>query len=211
MAARSLRIVILAIVAFGGGLLIARALVPARVTLPQTERATVLPAPRALPALDLVGQDGRPLGADFFKGRWTIVFFGFTSCPDLCPTTLASLAQATHQLADLPPAERPRVLLVTVDPERDNPAHLAAYVRFYDPAFLGATGTPAAVAATAAAFAVPYAKVSLPEGGYTMDHGSAIFIVGPSGAIVAYSSAPHDASTIARDYRKVLSFEGDAS
>ncbi len=211
MAARSLRIVILAIVAFGGGLLIARALVPARVTLPQTERATVLPEPRALPALDLVSQDGRPLGADFFKGRWTIVFFGFTSCPDICPTTLASLAQATHQLADLPPAERPRVLLVTVDPERDVPAHLAAYVRFYDPAFLGATGTPAAVAATAAAFAVPYGKVSLPEGGYTMDHGSGIFIVGPSGGIVAYSSAPHDASTIARDYRKVLSFEGDAS
>jgi protein SCO1 len=211
MATRSLRIVILAIVAFGGGLLIARALVPARVTLPQTERATVLPAPRALPALDLVGQDGHPLGADFFKGRWTIVFFGFTSCPDLCPTTLASLAQATHQLADLPQAERPRVLLVTVDPERDDPARLSAYVRFYDPAFLGATGTPAAVAATAAAFAVPYAKVRLPEGGYTMDHGSGIFIVGPSGAIVAYSSAPHDASTIARDYRKVLSFEGGAS
>ena len=63
---------------------------------------------------------------------------------------------------------------------------------------LGATGTPAAVAAAAAAFAVPYAKVSLPEGGYTMDHGSGIFIVGPSGGIVAYSSAPHDASTIAR-------------
>jgi protein SCO1 len=208
MAARSFRIVILAIVAFGGGLLIARALLPPSAVLPQTERATLLSEPKALPALDLVNQDGRPLGANFFKGHWTIVFFGFTSCPDICPTTLTTLAQATRQLADLPAPERPRVLLVSVDPERDDPAHLSAYVRFYDPAFLGATGPSPAVAAAAAAFGVPYAKVSLPEGGYTMDHGSGIFIVGPSGGIAAYSSAPHDASTIARDYRKVVAFEG---
>jgi protein SCO1/2 len=211
MPARPLRIAILAIVAFAGGLLLARALTPTRVALPQTERATVLPTPMALPALQLVDQDGRPLGADFFKGHWTIVFFGFTSCPDICPTTLAALSQATRQLADLPPAEQPRVLLISVDPERDDPPHLAAYVRFYDPAFLGATGTLDAVAAAAAAFRVPYAKVNLPGGGYTMDHGAGIMLVGPSGSVVAYSSAPHDAGTIARDYRKVIAFEGAAS
>lgn len=208
MAARSLRIVILAIVAFAGGLLIARALKPPTAALPKTERATLLSEPIALPVLGLVNQDGLPLGADFFKGRWTIVFFGFTSCPDICPTTLAALSLATRQLADLSPAQRPRVLMVTVDPERDDPARLSAYVRFYNPAFLGATGKPAAVAAAANAFGVPYAKVTLPEGGYTMDHGSGIFVVGPSGGIVAYSSAPHDASTIARDYRKVLAYAG---
>jgi len=211
MPARPLRIVILAIVAFAVGLLVARALLPSRAELPQTERATVLPAPMALPALGLVDQDGQPLGAGFFEGHWTIVFFGFTSCPDICPTTLATLSKATRLLADLPAGERPRVLLITVDPERDDPAHLAAYVRFYDPAFLGATGTPDAIAAAAAAFRVPYAKVSLPDGGYTMDHGSGIFVVGPSGGIVAYSSAPHDATIIAGDYRKVLAFEGAAS
>jgi protein SCO1/2 len=207
MPIRPSRILILTIVAFAGGLLVARALMPSRVGLPQTERATVLPKPRALPALQLVNQDGRPLGPGFFKGQWTIVFFGFTSCPDVCPTTLATLSQAMRQLSDLPPAERPRVLFITVDPERDDPARMAAYVRFYDPAFLGATGSADAVAAAAAAFAVPYAKVSLPGGGYTMDHGSGIFVVGPSGGIVAYSSAPHDASIIARDYRKLVAFE----
>jgi protein SCO1 len=211
MPARALRISILAIVAFAGGLLVARLLLPPRVALPQTERATVLPRPRAIAPLDLVDQDGHPLGKDFFKSHWTIVFFGFTSCPDICPTTLATLSQATHQLADLPAAERPRVLLVTVDPERDDPPRLAAYVRFYDPAFLGATGTPAAIAAAAAQFNVPYARVSLPEGGYTMDHGSGIYLVGPSGGIVAYSSAPHDASTIARDYRTLVRFDGARS
>jgi protein SCO1/2 len=102
--------------------------------------------------------------------------------------------------------QQPRVLLVTVDPERDDPARLAAYVRFFDPAFLGATGDVESVSKTAAAFGVPFAKVTLPDGGYTMDHGSGLFIVGPSGAIAAYSSAPHDATVLARDYRKVVSF-----
>jgi protein SCO1/2 len=179
---------------------------PARVEPPRTERATVLPEPRPLPPLALTNQDGQPLGANFFKDGWTLVFFGFTSCPDICPTTLATLAQTTRQLADLPAAERPRVLLITVDPERDDPRHLSAYVRFFDPAFLGATGDSQAVAAAAAAFAVPYAKVSLPEGGYTMDHGSGLFVVDPSGGIVAFSSAPHEADVLARDYRKVVSY-----
>jgi protein SCO1 len=202
--ARPLRIALLAIVAFAAGLLLARLLLPSPAALPATERATVLARPKPLPALSLVGVDGRPLGSDFFKDRWTLVFFGFTTCPDVCPTTLATLAQFKKLLADLPAPEQPRVLLVTVDPERDDPAKLAAYVRFFDPAFLGATGDVQAVSAAATAFGVPFAKVSLPEGGYTMDHGSGVFIVDPSGGIAAYSSAPHDASVLARDYRKVV-------
>ena len=210
MAARPLRIGILVIVAFAAGLILARVLTPARVELPQTERATVFPTARALPTLDLTGQDGQPLPADFLSGHWTLVFFGFTQCPDICPTTLAVLAQAGRQLADLPQAEQPRVLLVSVDPERDTPERLAAYVRFFDPGFIGATGSLAAIAATAAAFGVPYAKVTMPEGGYTMDHGYGIFVVGPSGDIVAYLSAPHDAGVIARDYRKVVAWQASA-
>lgn len=207
MAARPLRIGILVIVAFAAGLILARVLTPARVELPQTERATVFPTARALPTLDLTSQDGQPFPADFLSGHWTLVFFGFTQCPDICPTTLAVLAQAGRQLADLPQAEQPRVLLVSVDPERDTPERLAAYVRFFDPAFLGATGSLESIAAAAAAFGVPYAKVTMPEGGYTMDHGSGIFVVGPAGGIVAYLSAPHDAGVIARDYRKLLAWQ----
>jgi protein SCO1/2 len=208
MAARPLRLVLLIIVAFAGGLLVARMIVPPRAEPPATERATVLPAARALPALDLVDQDGRPLPPEFFAGHWTLVFFGFTQCPDVCPTTLATLAQVRRQLADLPPAEQPRTLLVSVDPERDPPQRLAAYVRFFDPSFLAATGTAEATAAAAAAFGVPYAKVPTPEGGYTMDHGSGLFVVGPAGGIVAYLSAPHEADVIARDYRKVVAWAG---
>jgi protein SCO1 len=209
MAARPLRIGILVIVAFAAGLILARVFAPVREALPQTERATLLPQPRALGALALVGQDGNPLPADFFAGHWTLVFFGFTRCPDICPTTLATLAQANKQLADLPPTQRPRVLLVTIDPERDPPEHLAAYVHFFDPEFMGASGSLEATAAAAAAFGVPYSKVATPDGGYTMDHGSGIFVVGPSGGIDAYLSAPHDAAVIARDYRRIVAWAGE--
>jgi protein SCO1/2 len=209
MAARPLRIGILVIVAFAAGLILARLVTPVREAAPQTERATLLPEPRPLPALALSDQDGHALAPDFFKSHWTLVFFGFTQCPDICPTTLATLAQVSKQLADLPPMQRPRVLLVSVDPERDPPEHLAAYVRFFDPGFMGATGSLEATAAAAAAFGVPYAKVTMPDGGYTMDHGSGLFVVGPSGGIVAFLSAPHDAAVIARDYRKVVAWAGD--
>jgi protein SCO1/2 len=208
MAARPLRIVVLVIVAFGAGLLLARLLAPARVTLPQTERATVLSTPRALPPLELVDQDGSPLGPAYFDGHWTLVFFGFTQCPDICPTTLATLAQTARALEDLPVALQPRVLLISVDPERDPPEILAPYVRFFDPRFLGATGSLEATAAAASAFSVPYAKVSLPEGGYTLDHGSGVFLIGPAGNMVAYFSAPHEATTIASDYRAIVEHLG---
>jgi protein SCO1/2 len=211
MAARSIKILALAIVAFAVGAFLAHMLVPSPAEPPHTERATVLPAPRPLPALALIDQDGRPLAPDFFKGHWTLVFFGFTACPDICPTTLATLANAVRSLADLPEAQRPRVLFITVDPERDDPARVASYVRFFDPSFMGATGSAQAVAEAAAAFGVPYAKVSLPDGGYTMDHGSGIFLVGPSGGIAAYSSAPHDATVLARDYRSIVAAAGSAS
>ena len=148
----------------------------------------------------------RPLGADFFRGRWTLVYFGFTSCPDICPTGLAMLAQVRKLLADLPAAQQPRVLFVSLDPERDSPEHVGNYVRFFDPAFLGATGSPRGVAAAAAAFALPFAKVPLPTGGYTIDHGTAVYLVGPEGSIVAIASGVREPGPLARDYRKTVAY-----
>jgi protein SCO1/2 len=211
MAARPLRIGVLVIVAFAAGLLLARLLAPRPSAPPATEVATVLSAPRALPTLELTNQDGQPLGTDFFAGHWTLVFFGFTQCPDVCPTTLATLAQAARALGDLPAAEQPRVLLVSVDPERDTAEILAPYVRFFDPHFMAARGSLEATAAVAAAFTVPYAKVPLPDGGYTLEHGSGVFLVGPEGQLRAYFSAPHDAGRIARDYRSIVRWAGAAT
>jgi len=202
-----LRFALIAIVAFALGLFLARAfLSPREVPVPATESATILPQARELPPLDLVDQDNRPLPRDFLRDRWTLVFFGFTQCPDVCPTTLTTLAQMKKQLADLPAGQQPRVLLVSVDPERDTPAILKPYVTFFDPSFRGATGTLAASTAAATAFSVPFAKVPLPGGGYTMDHGAGLFIVSPAGALAAYSSPPLDATVLARDFRKVVQY-----
>lgn len=203
----TLRLGLFAIVAFVVGLVAARALLaPRQVPVPVTENATVFEGPRAVAALQLVDQDGQPYTAGALRDRWTLVFFGFTYCPDVCPTTLAVLKQMRQQLADLPDAQRPHVVLVTVDPERDTPERLRDYVRFFDPSFGAATGTIADVEQAAAAFAVPFAKVTLPQGGYTMDHGAGIFLVDPAGRRIAYSSPPFDAATLARDYRKVLQY-----
>jgi protein SCO1/2 len=202
-----LPVVLLAIVAFAVGLFLARSLlVPRVVPVPATENMTILPQPRALPALPLVDQDARPLPAGFLRDRWTLVFFGFTQCPDICPNTLTLLAQMQQELADLPQAGRPRVLLVSVDPQRDTPAILKSYVRFFDPAFAAATGTAEGVAATAAAFSVPYARVPRADGGYTMDHGAGLFFVSPAGTLAAYASPPFDARVLARDFRQLAQY-----
>jgi len=202
-----LPVVLLAIVAFAVGLFLARSLfVPRVVPVPATETATILSQPRALPALPLFDQDARPLPAGYLRDRWTLVFFGFTQCPDICPNTLTMLAQMQRELADLPQPQRPRVLLVSVDPERDTPAILKAYVQFFDPAFAAATGTADGVATTAAAFSVPYARVPRADGGYTMDHGAGLFFVSPAGALAAYASPPLDPRVLARDFRQLLQY-----
>jgi protein SCO1/2 len=206
MPARPLRIAILAILAFAAGLLIARLVYTPPAPPPTTERATILPEPRGLPELALTGMDGQPLPRDFFAGHWTIVFFGFTQCPDVCPTTLATLAQAEKLLADLPGPQQPRVLLVSVDPERDDPAKLAAYVRFFNPAFLAATASGDDLTRATEAFGVPFMKLPLPDGGYTFDHGAGLFVVDPSGGIAAYSSPPHQPATVAANYRQIVEY-----
>lgn len=212
MTARTLRLGLLVIVAFVVGLVVARFVVGARnVPLPEMENATLLPTPRTVPPLQLVDHEGRPLPADALRDGWTLVFFGFTHCPDVCPTTLTVLAQVRTNLADLPQRERPRVMFVSVDPERDTPQRLREYVTFFDPAFVGATGTKESIDAVTAAFAVPYAKVPLPTGGYTVDHGAGVFVVAPTGNVLAYVSPPLRADELARDFRRAVAWHEQAS
>ena len=164
MAARLLRIVILAIVAFAPGCLLARALLPApsRAARDGARRPCCPTAKRLAQAR--ARQPGRPARSaqDFFRGGWTMVFFGFTSCPDICPHD-ARDAAARHQ-ACRPAAGRAAARAVHHGRSgAGRPGAAAAYVRFFDPAFLGATGDAQAVAAAAAAFGVPFARVACPR------------------------------------------------
>ena len=114
------------------------------------------------------------------RGRWTFVFFGFVNCPDVCPTTLATLAAVRNSLADLAEPYRPRVVLVSVDPARDTPAVLAQYVLHFDPSFVGVTGSPAALDTLTRALGV--AVIVGPAdaaGNYSVDHTAAVFLVDP--------------------------------
>lgn len=195
---------IVAIVAVSAGILSARWLLAHRAAAqPVTATATLLLPPRPVPPLALVDQDNRPFGADRLRGGWSFVFFGFTSCPDVCPVTMTALAQTRKLLADLPEPSRPQVVMISVDPQRDTPDRLATYLKAFDPAFVGATGTKPAIDELAQRMGVLAATRSLDGGNYTVDHTTSLFLVGPDGTVRALFSAPHEPEKIADDYRRI--------
>lgn len=172
---------------------------------PPLERATLYPAARALPAFDLTDQHGRPYGPQRLLGQWTFMFFAYTHCPDVCPATLAALAATRRELADLPPAQRPQVVLVSVDPARDTVETLAGYTAFFDPTFMGVTGAPDQVTRLTDGVGVVVRPGPPDEyGNYSVDHSTAVFLVNPAGEIAAVFSAPHSPDGIANDYRVIL-------
>jgi protein SCO1/2 len=195
---------VVAIVAVTSGILSARWLLEHHAQAqPAVATATLLVPPRPLPPFALVDQDDQPFGAERLRGGWSFVFFGFTRCPDVCPVTLSALAETRKLLADLPEPSRPRVVMISVDPECDTPARLATYVKAFDPAFVGATGTKPAIDELAQRMGVLVATRPLEGDNYTVDHSTSVFLVGPDGALRALFSAPHEPEKIAADYRQI--------
>ncbi len=138
-----------------------------------------------------------------FRGKAVVVFFGYTQCPDVCPTTLASLAEAMKQLG--PDADRVQVLFITVDPERDTPALLAQYVPAFDPRFLGLYGDAEATARTAKEFKIIYQKVPGSSAGtYTMDHSAGTYVFDPQGRLRLSVANGQGADVFAHDLRELL-------
>ncbi len=175
----------------------------------RTPHATVLEAPRPLPEFELVDHGGQPFRQDSLSGHWSILFFGFTRCPDVCPTTLHTLARASELLDNLPEERRPRVIFVSVDPVRDDPEALARYVSWFDARFVGVTGELAGVQALTDGLGVAVSYVREPAGeDYTVDHTAALFLVDPRTRLRAIFSSPHEASRIVRDYRLITGGRG---
>jgi protein SCO1/2 len=198
-------VAIVAIVAAAGGALVSR-IATQSPGVPQAAMTagTLLQPPRPLANVALIDQDGKPFDGSRLKNRWTLLFFGFTNCPDVCPATLTVLAQVEKKLQDLPESQQPQIALVSVDPQRDTPEQLKKYVAFFSPGFLGLTGTSAGIEAFTRATSVPVAIQKLPGGGYTVDHSAAIFLIDPNGAMHALFSTPHDAAKIAADVRRIV-------
>ncbi|MBL9012172.1 MAG: SCO family protein [Alphaproteobacteria bacterium] len=168
------------------------------------------PAPRPAAAGDVGGaftltdQDGRRVTEADFRGRYLLLFFGFTNCPDVCPMTLGRIADAL----DIAPALKEKLtpVLVSVDPERDTPANLKAYLAFFGPEFRGLTGSPEEIAAVLKAYKVYAKRTELPDSAleYTMDHSSLIFLYGPDGAFITAFDPSLDAAGLAAELTKTV-------
>jgi protein SCO1/2 len=150
----------------------------------------------------LIDQNGQTLSDQDLKGHPFLVFFGFTHCPDVCPTTLFEVSEVLRALG--PDADRTRALFITVDPERDTAPIMKDYLSSFDPHLLGVTGDPAAIAAVAKAYRVYYKKVPLDEGGYTMDHTAIVYLMDKNGRFVAPFSLKRTTEAAAADLRRYL-------
>ena len=168
---------------------------------PRLASGTWLPRPKAIADFTLSDASGRPYTRADLTRAPTLVYFGFTRCPDVCPTTMAKLAQARRQaaLATL------RVLFISIDPGRDTPAAVGLYAHAFDGSFEGVTGKPEEIRAVARNFAVAVNRVELPGGDYTMDHSAVIFLVSAQG-IVAIFTPPFEVPALAADLRRAAPY-----
>jgi protein SCO1/2 len=201
--ARATRIIVIVCALTLGAWLGSRFLAPDEHSVALVHGTRLTPA-RSIGSLDLVDQSAQRFTQERLKGRWSVVYFGFTSCPMICPTTMAMLRDFAARVAIVPAGERPQVIpqviMITVDPERDTPEVIGRYVAQFDPSFLGLTGTKAALDDAA----VKFTAVHGPAGADgSIDHSSTIFIVDPQAALAAVFTPPHSAAALAEDYKRL--------
>jgi protein SCO1/2 len=149
----------------------------------------------------LIDQQGRPVTDQDMKGHPFLVFFGFTNCPDVCPTTLFDISEIFRNLG--PDADRAGALFITVDPERDTPAMLKDYLSNFDPHLRALTGDPESLAAVLKQYRVYSKKVPTPDGSYTMDHTAIVYLMDKDGRFVAPFSLkrrPEESAAALRQY-----------
>jgi protein SCO1 len=150
----------------------------------------------------LVDQNGQVVTDQDLKGHPFLVFFGFTHCPDVCPTTLFEVSEILRALG--PDADRTRALFITVDPERDTPAAMKDYLSSFDPHMSGLTGDPAQIAAVAKAYRVYFKKVPLDDGSYTMDHTAIVYLMDKTGRFVSPFNLKRPTDVAVADLRRYL-------
>ncbi len=178
---------------------------PHKKETPPELQGVLWPQPKQLTAFNLMDQDRAPFTLEQLKGKWTFLFFGYTYCPDVCPTALSVLRVIHGRLEQFPEvAADVQVAFVSVDPQRDTPEKLSVYMAYFNREFIGATGMVAEIDALANQMGAGYIKEPPgPLGDYLITHASAIFLVDPRGRLFAVFSQPHDPETIVGQYRKI--------
>lgn len=164
--------------------------------------AFVFDAVRDIGDFALVDDNNEPFTPAALRGKWSLLFFGFTYCPDICPTTMAQLSQFYKEM-DAKYAGDTQVIMVSVDPARDDVAKLREYVRYFNPQFRGVTGEFLALQKFATSLSIPFSKV--PGGGdnYQIEHSGNVAIIDPQGHYVGFFKAPHELSKLQTNYRSI--------
>lgn len=170
---------------------------------PELQAVRRLSTPRELPGFTLQQSDRTQLVPGELRGHWTVVFLGFTYCPDVCPTTLADLAQAQKRWATLPESTRPRVLFVSVDPERDTIEKIGEYAHAFHKDTLAATADVPSLEKFAKSLSLVFAKVPPADGApadqYAVDHSAALVVLDPQGRMAGVIQPPFVPKAIAED------------
>jgi protein SCO1/2 len=172
----------------------------------ELQAGTALPQPKPLAPFALTDQDGREMTEASLRGHWTFAAIGYTTCPDICPMTMATFVALQRQIAATAAGQEAQFLLISVDPGRDTPERLAQYVRHFHTGFRGATGPEEGLMAVTRDLGGLYARADDPKSalGYTMDHSASIYLIDPKGRLTAIFSTPHDPTIMARDFAALV-------
>lgn len=181
-----------------------------RGTLLPNQTMTVIPQPKALTDFSLIDHTNHGFELASLKGKWSFVFFGFTHCPDICPTTLTTLARVRDKVATQPVGAEPmQFVFISVDPKRDTAARLGQYVKHYDASFYGVSGDDTEIGKLARQLGAAYQVSSIEpdKNDYRVYHTSAVFLVDPLARYHAVFSSPHDADGISKRFSVLRDLE----
>ena len=164
--------------------------------------AIVLDKPRIFSDFELVDHRGETFNIARMEDVWTMVFFGFTNCPDICPTTLATLNAMYEDLGDSE-KENLQIVMVSLDPERDTVEKMALYVPYFNEDFIGVTGNPYSILGLSTQLTIAYTKVDLGEDNYTVDHSTQVVLINPKGHYHGFFKAPHGEVAMRQTWRSI--------
>ena len=166
----------------------------------------LLPQSRAVPAVQMTDEKGQTVSLDELKGKWSLLFFGYTYCPDICPTTLAQLREVKSKLPK-ETVDRLQVVLVSVDPNRDTPQQLRQYLGYFDKDFRGLTGSVQSIQTLANGVSIPFIPADTSKPGYTVDHSGNLAVVGPDGRQRGFIRAPFNKQKMIAQLPKLVERE----
>jgi protein SCO1/2 len=167
----------------------------------ETRTATFLNPTKPLPDFTLIRGDGEVFARQAFRGRWSVVFFGYTQCPDICPTTLNLMRLVAREV----PADKVNYVFISVDPERDKPEQLKQFTSYFNENFIGATAEIEAMQPLLKSLGVVFARTPAPSGdGYLIDHSAALYVISPAAELAAVITPPHDVKEIVHDLQLLV-------